>query len=154
MRALIILPLHESSEHIAMNLMVGLTKRGFDTLSIPSYADYLKTVGLAKNFEQSILMALTTAKDFALNTPNSIIIGNCDKAVAFDVIINVNIHHEEGEAIQDLQVAKLQELYGDDPDLGPIVNHLYTTDAGEYTAGGSVEQIIELVTNLCQAKLN
>ena len=154
MRALVILPLHESSEHIAMKLMVGLSKAGFETLSVPSYADYLKSVGLAKNFEQSVFMALTTTKDFALNNENSIIIGNCDKSVAFDVILNVNIHHEEGEPIQDLQVAKLQELYGNDPDLGPIVNHLYTTEDGEYSAGGTVEQIIELVANLCRAKLN
>ena len=154
MRALIILPLNESSEHIAMGLMTGLDKQGFNALSIPNYADYLTSVHLAKNFEQSIFMALTTAKDFAVDMPNAIVIGNCDKSIKFDVIINVNIYHEEGEPLPDLQVAQLQERYGDDPDLGPIINHLYTTDDGEYTAGGTVEQIVELVTNLCKTKLN
>lgn len=154
MKALLILPLHESSEYIAMNLMVGLSKKGYETLSVPSYANYLKEVGLAKNFEQSVFMALTTAKDFAVSAPNTIVIGNCDKSIAFDVILNVNINHEEGVPLVDLQLAKLRELYGADPDLGPIINHLYKVEDAEYAVGGTVEQIVELVSNLCKAKLN
>lgn len=154
MKALLLLPLHESSEYIAMNLMVALSKKGFDTLSVPSYANYLKEVGLVQNFEQSIFMALTTAKDSALNTPDTIIIGNCDKAVAFDIILNININHEEGVPLVDLQIAKLRELYGADPDLGPIINHLYSVEDAEYAVGGTVEQIAELVSNLCKTKLN
>lgn len=154
MKALLLLPLHESSEYIAMNLMVALSKKGYDALSVPSYANYLKEVGLAKNFEQSVLLALTTAKDFAINNPNPVIIGNCDKSVAFDIVLSININHEEGVPLVDLQVAKLRELYGADPDLGPIINHLYNVEDAEYTAGGTVEQIAELVSNLCKAKLN
>lgn len=154
MKALLLLPLHESSEHIAMQLMVAFSKKGIEALSVPSYADYLKSVHLAQNFESSVIMALVTAKEFAQEHDDCVIIGNCDTSIKFDVILNVNIHHEEGEAIQDLQIAKLQELYGADPDLGPILNHLYTTQSGEYSAGGSVDQIVELALNLCQAKLN
>ena len=154
MKALLLMPLHESSEYAAMNLMVELGKRGYEALSVPSYANYLKEVGLAHNFEQSIFMALVTAEDWARNTPDCIVIGNCIKKVPFDVILNINVYHEEGEPLQDLQVAKLQELYGNDVDLGSIVNHLYTTADGEYSAGGSIEQIADLVVNLCQAKSN
>lgn len=154
MRALLLMPLHESSEYIAMNLMVALRKRGFETLSVPSYANYLLTVELAKNFEASVVMALDTAEEWARENANCIVIGNCTKRIPFDVILNVNINHEEGEPIQDLQVAKLQELYGDDDTLGHIVNHLYSVKDGEYNAGGSVEQIADLVTNLCKSKSN
>lgn len=154
MKALLLLPLHESSEHIAMKLMVAFEHKGWETLSVPSYADYLKSVGLASSFEGSILMALVTAKEFALEHTDCIVIGNCAKAVAFDVIINVNIYHEEGEPLQDLQLNKLRELYGADPDIGPIINHTYAAADGEYAAGGTVEQIVELVDKLCRAKQN
>lgn len=154
MRLLLLMPLHESSEHVAMKLMVGFghSELGAEALSVPSYADYLKSVGLAPNFETSVIMALSTVRDFAEAHENCVIIGNCSKAVPFDVILGVNLNHEEGVPLPDLQVAKLQELYGDDPDLGRFVNNLYKSSDAEYYAGGTVEQIIELAVNLCQAK--
>lgn len=160
MKALLLTPLHESSEHIAMNLMVALGHgrladlQDFEVLSVPNYADYLHSVGLAPSFEASVFMALSTVRDFADAHKNCIIIGNCDKSVAFDVILGININHEEGVKLPDLQVQKLKELYGNDMDLGPIINNLYCSDDAEYSAGGTVEQIVKLVEDLCQAKLN
>ena len=154
MRALLITPLHESSEYLTMNLMVAFGHKGWDALSVPSYANYLHEVGLASSFEASILMALSSVQEFVADHADCVIIGNCDKSIEFDVIINVNIHHEEGVPIQDLQIEKMQEVYGADADIGPIINHLYITADGEYAAGGTVDQIVELVDNLCKAKRN
>lgn len=160
MRVLLLMPLHESSEHMAMKLMVDFghselaADPDFTALSVPSYANYLASVGLAPNFESSVIMALSTVKDFALAHDNCVVIGNCSKQVPFDIILGVNLNHEEGEPLPDLQVAKLQELYGNDPDLGIYVNNLYKTSDAEYHAGGTVEQIIKLVADLWRAKLN
>ena len=158
MRVLLLTPLHESSEHIAMNLMtkcwhtVLAEEQGYDALSVPNYADYLLQTGIAPNFEASIFMALREIIDWAEVRSNCIVIGNAPKKVPFDIILGVNINHEEGVPLVDLQVEKLKELYGDDPDLGPLINDLYSVDDAEYHAGGSIDQIVELVVNLCQAK--
>lgn len=148
------MPLDERAQHLAMNLMVEFSHKNMEALSVPNYADYLASVGLAPNYEAAIFMALSSAKDFARAHKDCAIIGNCDKQIEFDVIINVNINHEEGEPLVDKQLQKLRELYGTDADLGPIINHTYSEKDGEYAAGGTVEQVVELVLNLCKAKSN
>lgn len=154
MKALLIMPLAEISQHLAMKLMVEGGKRGFDALSVPNYADYLFTVGLAPNLDVGIFMALSSIKEFIEDKQDYLIIGNCNHNIPFDVILNVNPYHEEGEVVEDLELQQLQANYGKDPELGAIINHLYKTSDAEYTAGGEAADIIQLVTKLCQAKLN
>lgn len=155
MRALLIMPMTEISHYKALDLMVSGQKHGFDSLSVPSYADYLTSVGLAKNLDQAIFMALSTVSDFINNTTGDcLVIGTCSRNIQFDVILNVNPYHEEGEAVEDLELQQLRERYGNDPDLGPIINNLYSTADGEYAAAADSEAIIQLVTELCKAKLN
>ena len=151
MKVLLLMPLNEPSQHLSMQLMVGLQHHNIETLSVPSYIDYLQTVQIAETFEQALLMGLTTAKEFA-KQPNCVIIGNCDKKVKFDVIIGVNPNHEEGEKIDDFQLEKMRKLYGSDIDVGPLINNLYNADSAEYTVGGDATSIVELVRSICQSQ--
>lgn len=151
MKILVLTPLHEISEYSCLELMVELQRRGVDVISLPSYANYLKEVGIAKNVEQSIFMSLVTAKQYVATHTNCVIIGNCDRSQTFDIIVGVNPFHEEGETIQDLQVAKLKELYGADEQLGPIINNLYTTADQEYSMGASAGAISDFICNVYDA---
>lgn len=155
MRALLVMPLTEISHYKALDLMVNGQKHGFDSLSVPSYADYLMSVGLAANMDQAIFMALSTVADFVHNAiGDCLVIGTCSRNIQFDVILNVNPYHEEGEAVEDLELQQLRAKYGTDPDLGPIINNLYSATDGEYTAAADTAAIIQLVIELCKAKLN
>ena len=154
MKILLLMPLNETSHYLAMQLMVEAEHAGFDALSVPNFADYLVTTKLAQNVPSSIIMALIAAQLHAEQHENCLIIGNCSTDIKFDLILNVNPHHEEGQAAEDVELLQLQKTFGDDEKLGPIVTNVYHSTDGEYATGATAEQIIELVQNLCQAISN
>ena len=154
MKVLLIMPINEASQYFAMQLMVEAGKAGFDALSVPNYADYLHTVNLAPDYTVATIMALSTTNEFAAEHENCLIIGNCSRAVPFDIIINVNPNHEEGVIVEDLELKQIKVLYGMDLEIGPLINNCYTPAMAESTVGGEATQIIQLVQDLCQAKLN
>lgn len=151
MKALLLMPLNEESQYFAMRLMVAFQHKNIEALSVPSYIDYLQTVKIAKTFEQALLMGLSTTNDFA-QQENCVVIGNCDRSIKFDTILGVNINHEEGAVVEDLQLQKMREKYGTDQDVGPLINNLYAAADAEYYVGADAEKIVQLVIDLWGAK--
>ena len=101
MKVLLLMPLNEVSQQLAMKLMVAAEHAGFDALSVPNYADYLVTTKLAQNVPSSIIMALDAARLYCEEHEDCLIIGNCSNKIKFDLILNVNPYHEEGQAVED-----------------------------------------------------
>lgn len=154
MKILLLMPLNETSHYLAMQLMIAAEHKGFNALSVPNYADYLVTTKLAQNVPSSIIMALDAARLYCEEHEDCLIIGNCSTNIKFNLVLNVNPHHEEGQVVEDAELLQLQKTFGDDEKLGPIITNVYHPADGEYSTGATAEQIIELVQNLCQAISN
>lgn len=150
MRALILMPLNETSEHVAISLMCKLDDSGYDALSMPNYIDFLVMTKIVKSYEQGVVRTLRDALLFVGDhEKNCIIIGNCSKTIPFDVILAVNPQNEEGEKIEDHQLQAMREKYADAPEVLRIINDCYSVEDAEYATGNKVDAIYQLITELC-----
>lgn len=153
MKILILTPVYEIGDSFGLHMMAALTKNGYDAFSTAAFANYLLAVKLAKNEEEAIIKALITSNNYAAENKNCIIIGNSSRNIKYDVIIEVNVNHEEGVSIEDRQLSTMRTKYEHDQDLAALLSNYECKDA-ESHLGGSVEQIVAFIAKIWNTNQN
>lgn len=131
MNILVLMPIDEQHSISSMQLMLDMGAKKGAALPLASYADYLVSTHLAKNWEEASLKALISVDEYMRNgEKHHVIIGNAPKGkYRWDLIVSFD-DGEVFEAYEDRFLEKIKKNYKE-KEFNPIIemlNSLYTKD--------------------------